>query len=280
MSRVRELRLEPWEVPQSRLRSSSRLAVRLAGAGSFGPLSIAPAAVIDEPTPEIAAVQTSKEQYNMSTHKRLVSLVVLGGVAAASGAGPSNMILNGSFENNTAGGTLYNLVNADFSAIMANATALGTSQELDIMHTSNFFGLAPVDGDYKVALHYRADGGVDAFSFDLSNSIVAGRQYTVSFWAQTVMDFDPGREPLLIGISNSATDFGTQVFSTGPISPSSWQYFEHTFIAGSDAAYLTVANGTGPNPTWIHVDDFRLVPAPGSVGVLALGGLVAMRRRR
>ncbi len=216
----------------------------------------------------------------MSTRQNLVSLAVVAAAAAAAAAGPSNMILNGSFENNTAAGTLYNLSNADFTNTVADVTAFGTAEELDLMDPSNIFGLSPIDGNWKVALHYSSAGTVDAFAFHLSNSIVAGRQYTVSFWAQTVMDFDPGREPLLIGISNSDTDFGTQVFSTGAISPSSWQYFEHTFIAASDAAYLTVANGTGPNPTWIHADDFRLVPAPGAMSMLALGGLAAMRRRR
>jgi hypothetical protein len=190
------------------------------------------------------------------------------------------MIINGSFENNTSGGTQYNLTNANFNSLMSSITAFGASEELDIMDHANIYGLPPVDGNYKVALHLRTDGLADAFSFGLSSSIVAGRTYTLSFWAQTVLDFDPGREPLHIGISNSATDFGTLLYTTGPNTPNAWQYHETTFVAGVSGNHLTVSNGPGPNSTWIHVDDFRLVPAPGSAGVLALGGLVALRRRR
>lgn len=201
-------------------------------------------------------------------------------VAGAAVAGSGNMILNGSFEINNGLGTQYNLLNGSFDAAVAHVTAFGSASELDLMDLSNTFGLAPVDGNYKVGMHFSSTLTRDAFSFDLSSSIVAGRTYTVSFWAQTVLDFDPGREPLHIGISNSATDFGTLVYNTGPNSPNSWTYHEHTFVAAVDGAYLTVSSVFGPNPTWIHVDDFRLVPSPGAVSMLALSGLALRRRRR
>lgn len=207
----------------------------------------------------------------------LTASVVLGAAGSALG---TNMILNGSFENNSAGGTLYNLSNAGFNAVMSNATAWGAAEEIDVMeNTTNSFGLPAVDGVYKLGLHLRADGAFDAFSFDLSSPIVAGQQYRLEFYAHAVLDFDSGATPLLIGISSSPTSAGTQIFSTGALSPTGWTHYGHDFIAPVGGAYLTVFSAAGTN-TWAHVDNFSLVPTPGAAGLLALAGLAALRRRR
>ncbi|MBI5708498.1 MAG: PEP-CTERM sorting domain-containing protein [Armatimonadetes bacterium] len=214
----------------------------------------------------------------MRSFALLLSTLLLVGSASI---GSANMILNGDFESNSASGDMYNLSNGGFTSTMSNTTGYGSGGELDIMTTSTY-GFAPQSGSWKVGM---ATGiGTDAFSFDLSGSILNGTSYTLSFYAAATTAIRPGTGPVDIGISTSATSFGTQVYTTGTgISGSGWQYFTTTFTAGINASYLTVQCApTGGDISWIHVDNFSLtaVPEPGSLAVLGLGAFLLARRRR
>ena len=99
----------------------------------------------------------------------LVPLVICALPTAA-----QNMILNPDFENTTSVGCDFNLFNAQFTAKMANATAYGISEEIDIM-TGPCIDLAPQSGAVKIDLHHvDAQGGHDAFTFDLCTPVIAG----------------------------------------------------------------------------------------------------------
>lgn len=211
-------------------------------------------------------------QYN------ILSAAALAACTLATAAMGQNLILNGSFEDNTAGGDLFNMDNATFNVTVDDATAFGDAQEIDIMFGAPY-GLMPVDGDYKLAIHRQTGGPVDAFSFDLSSGLVAGNVYTVDFWAQAVTDFGGGSDPIEIGISSSASSFGTLVYATPGLSTSSWVNYTSTFTAPIDADYLTVMNSAA-GETWAHIDAFTLVPAPGTLALLGMGGLAITRRRR
>ena len=209
-----------------------------------------------------------------------VGLSTLGLFATAGHA--QNLILNGSFEDNTAGGTVFNMSNVEFNATVASATAFGDAEEIDLMDSSSGFGLAPVHGDFKLGIHrVSVEGGTDAFSFDLSSSIVAGTTYTIDFWADAETTFDPGTGPIEIGISSSATSFGTLVFTSGSLSTGTWSHFISDFVAPVSGDFLTVLPSTSEE-TWAHIDDFSLtiVPGPATAALLGLGGLLATRRRR
>jgi MYXO-CTERM domain-containing protein len=191
-----------------------------------------------------------------------------------------NMVINGDFENNTAGSTQYNLPNVSFNALMANCTAFGDAEEIDIIDPSSPYGLPPVSGKWKIALHHVRNGTADdALSFDLTAPIVMGTTYKLSFYAQSVLDFDPGPAAVEVGLSNSATAFGTLAYSGTP-STSAWTLLGTTFTASMNAQYLTM-RADANNTVWNHVDavSLEVVPEPSALGVVGLAGIAALRRR-
>lgn len=125
-------------------------------------------------------------------------ILVAGGKAQAN----ANMIINGDFENNTAAGTMYNMSNAEFSSVVANATAFGTSEELDLVATGSGWGIDPESGSWKVGLHQRTDNltHVDAFSFDLSSPVISGNTYDLQFFAAGIYGYPLGQ--VEIGLSS------------------------------------------------------------------------------
>jgi hypothetical protein len=181
-------------------------------------------------------------------------------VAAPAPADGPNLVLNGDFENTTAAGCVWNMPNADFTAAMANATAFGDADEMDIMNDPAGCGYLgpPHSGDVKIAITaVELNGPVDAFSIELSAPVEQGENYTLTFYAwQFGRDFAPDTGPVLVGLSNGATDFGTQIYSATP-DTSGWTEMTHTFDAPIDATYLTCkADATGD--TWTHLDNFSL----------------------
>ena len=170
-----------------------------------------------------------------------------------------NLIVNGDFEDHTGLPCQDNLSNDSFNLVVANATAFGGAQEIDVYSDpAGCYGLPAISGSTKVALHSRrSTGGVDAFSFDLSAAVTSGASYTLSFWVQTVTDFDPQIPDVEVGLSNSPTSFGALVYTATPPTPDQWRHFSTTFVAPVDATWLTVRVGQGGG--WDHVDGFTLL---------------------
>ena len=195
----------------------------------------------------------------------------------------ADFIANGSFEKNSALDNVYNLDNATFNNTVDDATAFGGAEEIDLMTFGGGFGLDPIDGDWHLALHRQAGGEVDAFSFDLTQSIVAGQSYELSFFASANTEFGSVFEPVEIGISDSADSFGTLVYSTGQLPANEWQFFESTFQAPISGDFLTVRVADLPE-TWAHVDGFTLsqsaIPEPGCSITMLLCAALLIRRRR
>ena len=171
-----------------------------------------------------------------------------------------NLVLNGDLENYSGGTCDNNLTNASFTAMMANATGFGTSEELDVYTNPACYGIDTISGQRKVAMHSNVGGLQDAFSFDLSSPVVAGNSYLVSFWAHSASDLSVGLGKVDIGLSSSASDPGTLVFSGSSTVLDIWEQFSTTFIAPVDATYLTVSSewDDGVTNSWSHVDNFRL----------------------
>jgi hypothetical protein len=208
---------------------------------------------------------------------------LLGSCLALPAVASPNMILNGSFENNSASTSQFNMVNATFNTTVADATAFGSAEEIDLI-TGAPFGLPPVDGKWKIAIHSQSGGGFDAFSFNLSSAVLGGQTYQLDFYSQIVQDFDPGLAPVLIGLSNSATSFGTQIYA-GTGSTTAWTHLGTTFTASTTSQYLTVECDPNVPQVWTHLDNFslHLVPEPGSIalfGIAGLGGLLRALRAR
>ncbi len=218
--------------------------------------------------------------------KFLLSVIALAVASFATNAS-ANLIINGDFEDNTAAGSLFNMTNADFTATVTGATGFGTSEEMDFV-TGTSFGIAPQSGDWKVGMHSRDIDGppFDAFSFALAGPLSVGETYDLSFWAAGI-SIDPFGL-VEIGLSTSATDFGTLVFSGSPLSFDSWTELSSSFMASIAATFLTVRVGN-PRDGFAFVDNFSLtgmdvsdVPLPAAAPLFALGVFAfgAAKRRK
>jgi len=208
------------------------------------------------------------------------------GFCMVSHANAANIVLNGSFEDTTNSTSVYNLTNNDFNTYMNNATAFGGgfdvngSGEIDIESNPGSYAPDSGFGRWHVSLVQ-----YDALSLKLSEALVAGVEYQLSFVALSNTDFTAGTGPLRFGTSSSATDFGSLVFSTGTINtPRQWQSFNTSFVASASGNFLTIqgSQGEGGANSWMFVDGVVLeaVPTPGSLALLGMGGLCMLRRRR
>ncbi len=221
--------------------------------------------------------RNSKFLFGMRATTLVAALVFLGlGMATRAQA---NLIINGDIEDNTAFGSTFNMTNAIFNTKVANATAFGTSEEIDLV-TGSGYGIAPQSGDWKLGLHQAATTNVDAFSLDLSSPVISGNTYALQFFAAglaTTTTYPFGS--VEIGLSSSATNFGTLIFSGAPTSIEVWTQFDHGFVAPVNASFLTVRNATETD-MYAFVDNFSLIPEPATVALLGFGSLTLLRRKR
>ena len=210
----------------------------------------------------------------------LVAGIAIAALFVSTSAEATSILLNGNFENNTAGSTQFNMSNATFTATVANATAFGTAQEIDLI-TSTDFGITPQSGNWKLGLHTQVGGPQDAFSFSLSSAVVGGTSYTLSFFGALLAGQPPGT--IEVGISTSASSFGTLVYSATPFFTSQWQQLGNVFVAPSNASFLTVR--TSAFEGYSFVDNFTLdpastaVPEPGTMTLLGVGLAAGAWRR-
>ena len=212
------------------------------------------------------------------TRRSLGPCAVIAVLVVCSASASANLVLNGSFEDNLATTTHYNMSNAFAESIMINMTSFGTPGELDLMmNGSNTYGVPTTDGDFKMGLSV-----TDALGLRLSATVQAGQTYNLRFKAHAPQDFSAGTGPVLIGIG-SANSFGTTIFSTGDeLSTNSWDSFNATIVAPVAGNYLTVKTS---GSTWAHVDMFSFteaVPEPASLLAVGAGiaGLASSARSR
>ncbi len=170
--------------------------------------------------------------------------------------GPGNLVINGDFESYGGGTCDSNLPNVTFTSLMANSTAFGPAEEIDVYTDPPCYGQPAISGSRKAGIHSQQKAIlVDAFSLDLSSPVVAGDTYTLHFWAEAELYFDLGS--VLVGISNSATSFGTLVYTANLTLAGTWESFSSTFTAPVDGSYLTIQSGN--SVAWTHIDAFSLV---------------------
>jgi PEP-CTERM motif len=188
----------------------------------------------------------------------------------------ANLILNGDFENNTAGVTVFNVSAGSFT-YLPTVTEYGSADEIDIINDGSF-GLSPQSGLWKLGLHTQTGGAFDAFTLGLSTPIVAGNSYTLSFYSasETASPVNGLAGNVIIGLSGSSNgSSSTQIFAPAT-APNQWTLYSTTFVAPVNATYLTVRSGSVLG-SYNSVDNFSLeaVPEPGAVALLLIGGVAA-----
>lgn len=122
------------------------------------------------------------------------------------------------------------------------------------------------------------------------DGIVAGQSYTLNLWARAAGAVQNGAEFRIEWVNAVGGFVGGQFDLNVPIQgqlTDTYQPFSLTAVAPAEAvranvvfAIQTFTNDGMGFDTAVYWDDVSFVPAPGAAGLLALGGLLAMRRRR
>lgn len=172
--------------------------------------------------------------------------------------GRSQTILNGDFENNGADTCIFNLDNIDFNALVENAVAFGPNDELDIQRSNCGYAASP-SNEWFVSLSKRPTGDYDAFSLALSEALIAGNTYEITYWELAVDTFGNGNIPLHFGISTEPDEFGDEIYSSLP-PIDTWAQRSFSFVAPNDGSFFTVKiEEEGTTRAWNFVDDFKIV---------------------
>jgi PKD repeat protein len=187
------------------------------------------------------------------------SLLLFSALFISTVGSAQNMILNPGFENHALPpGCLTNQTDVQVTTALDNVTAFyfGTSPGIDIgVNAACYAGGANSGATHIVLARLFNEQMSEAFSFDLTNSIVAGNTYNISFYAANSNVGTP--ETLLIGVSGSQTAFGTQVSAIPLGSSALYVQYSASFVAPSGGAYLTIQPLLSDD-FWFGLDDFYL----------------------
>jgi hypothetical protein len=198
--------------------------------------------------------------------------------AAARWPAHANLIPNGDFETNTAIAPSYNVPNASLNALLSNVTAFGPASEIDLVSRTSF-GIAPRSGTWKIGMNSQLGTPNDALAFALSSSVLSGSTYDLQIFLAGQALTTLG--PVEVGLSSSATSFGTLVYSASPTSLTAWSQFDTTFTAGTSASFLTLRTGSSPDLIHSFVDNvsLELVPEPSTGLLVGLSLLLGVTKR-
>jgi hypothetical protein len=168
--------------------------------------------------------------------------------------------LNGDFENNFAGNDQININNSTYNLFMPNSFGYGSYKgggvfggNIDIIRSNIYCGLAQ-QGNWYVAL---TGGGTDAISLKLSEPLIQGHSYTISFYDR--YGFGTVTFPFLIGLSTVENDFGTQIYSAPDPQNCSWTQKTFSFISPDNGQFISLKLAGGSiNDIWCHLDNFTI----------------------
>ncbi len=171
----------------------------------------------------------------------------------------SQTFLNGDFENNSASICRWNLSNTSFNGYMNDCYGFGTASELDIYKKCGF-GSAQ-NGSWFIALHSIVSSS-DRFSMKMNNNLIIGNKYSIRYYERSDTTFCSTRDSLIIGVSNDSLTFGTQIYSSLPITDTNWTQKTFTFTASINCHFVTVGN-KGVAQGYNYVDNFQFIPYNG-----------------
>jgi hypothetical protein len=148
--------------------------------------------------------------------------------------GHSQSLLNGDFEMNSANECEFNLANSDYTNKMSHSWAFGSGEEVDIQTFVCGYETPPT-GSWFVSLSKDTEGNCDAISLELSEKLVPGHIYEISYWSSALM----GSTGLQFGLSDTNDSFGMQIFASQPVL-NLWQQHTHSFVAPNSGRFITV----------------------------------------
>ncbi|TND09483.1 MAG: hypothetical protein FD123_1289 [Bacteroidetes bacterium] len=177
---------------------------------------------------------------------------------------PAQEFVNGSFEQN-GNLCLINTTNVIFNANVKNTRAFGSFKKPDIASSDCGFGSAK-EGNWFVGLATSTnnDGKSEAVSLALTQNLVQGKQYTLTFHTR-LRHFAPNLE---VGLSLNDSTQGS-VFYTCSAKAIGTEWTEQTirFNAPNSGKYITVKTigNTGNSGTWIDGFVLRTVFVPENI---------------
>ncbi len=193
--------------------------------------------------------------------KRLLYLILLTSFASTIYA---QTFLNGSFEiNSTTDCMINNITNAEFNSLMDNVRGIGVTETIDIYYDTDCpnYGAAQ-SGHYFVSVENNSTDLTQStvLSLKLEETLQAGDNYTFCFYDKGLSE---GAGPVLIGISDTDSTFGSLIY-TSPTISTFWTLRTVTFNSPLTALYVTVKYGAPTGGAFI--DNFSLCSALGIDG--------------
>ena len=169
--------------------------------------------------------------------------------------------LNGNFESNlTKICRINDITNSEFDSIMSNVRGIGASQEIDIYYDIDCpkFGTAQ-SGNYFVSVENNSSDSTQStgISLKLTDTLQLGGRYNLTFYDKGLL---PGAGPVVIGISNTDSTFGSVIYNSPNIN-SSWTIRTVSFNAPITARYITVKYGGFKGGAF--VDNFAISSTTG-----------------
>lgn len=168
----------------------------------------------------------------------------------------SQTFLNGSFENNSSTNACnYNISNAVFNDYFSNVTAFGEYEAIDIQVAGCYVPII-ADGTFAVGLaNFPGDpSSGEAVALELSEPLVMGNSYAMSFEAYGMPEFSSEQGDLVIGASISGTEGGIAVYTAETVLDT-WTTFTFEFVAPNNASHMTVVPVAGVS-SWNSIDNF------------------------
>ncbi len=197
---------------------------------------------------------------------------------AISGAASANVLVNGDFENMPNWGAG---VSGDSGYTLLIGSAIpGWTIEASHGATIHNTAMYPyISGDYSL----NTDGeGLNGHNVDMYQdfSSIAAQQYNLSFdWKNWYTDTQPRLD---VSVLDTVTNAVLAQGSYGQLAGLHSESFNFAGTGNALRLRVKVAPESGYNDNAFIADNFavNVVPTPGSVAAIALGGLVIGRRRR
>lgn len=161
-------------------------------------------------------------------------------------------IINGNFEIHSATYDIINMSNSESNSKLRDIYSFGSYGDVDIIKSTTYGGGGAQDGTWYLAI---TGGGTDIIAMTLSQPLVQGKKYTLSFYDRK--DNSYPASPVQIGLSTNNNSFGTVIY-TAPegATLNKWTERVFTFVAPNNGQYITVQMTQGGIQEWVNIDNF------------------------